>query len=94
MHMHRKKRIELIIEAPLLRSVIGRLERRGISGYSVLPVLAGLGREGRWESSGLVGDAGRMVALICIIDPAACDGVIEDIYAPVSYTHLTLPTIA
>jgi PII-like signaling protein len=81
MQMHRKKRIEIIIEAPLLRSVISRLERHRVKGYSVLPVLAGLGHEGRWESSGLVGDAGRMVALICIVDPAECEGVTKDIHA-------------
>jgi nitrogen regulatory protein PII len=81
MRMHRKKRIEIIIEAPLLRRVIARLEGRRVNGYSVLPVLSGLGQEGRWEASGLIGDAGRMVALICIVDPAECDGVMEDIYS-------------
>jgi PII-like signaling protein len=93
MQLHRKKRVEIIIEAPLLRRLVGKLERRRVSGYSVLPVLSGSGHEGRWESTGLVGDAGRMVALICILDPAECATLIDEIY-PLIASQIGIVSIA
>lgn len=93
MKLHRKKRIEIIIEAPLLRRVVNSLEARRVNGYSVLPVLSGFGHEGRWEATGLVGDAGRMLALVCIVDPAECDGLIEDIY-PLIASQIGILSIA
>lgn len=80
MQLHRKKRIEIFIEAPLLRRLVGMLEARGVSGYSVLPVLSGFGHEGHWEATGSIGDAGRMVALVCIVDPSESGPLMEDIY--------------
>ena len=43
MQTHLKKRIDLIIEMPLLRRVTERFDQAGVSGYSVLPVIAGRG---------------------------------------------------
>ncbi len=81
MELHRKKRVEIIIEAPLLRRLVSKLELRGVSGYSVLPVLSGFGHEGHWEATGSIGDAGRMVAVICILDAAECGALLDDIYS-------------
>ncbi|RED37444.1 hypothetical protein BJ123_10718 [Rhodopseudomonas thermotolerans] len=46
MQTHLKKRVEIFIEAPLLRRVVARFDSLRVSGYSVLPVLAGNGHEG------------------------------------------------
>lgn len=80
MKTYAKKRIDIIIEAPLLRRVIERLEASQVSGYSVFPVLAGRGHEGSWEANGLVGDSGRMAAVMCIVDASELDGLLEDIF--------------
>jgi PII-like signaling protein len=70
MQMHAKKRIEIILEAPSLRRLTDLLERLAVSGYTVLPVIAGNGRTGPWSEAGQVSEAERMVCVICIVDPA------------------------
>jgi hypothetical protein len=40
MEMYPKKRIEVIVEAPLLPRVAARLDDMKVSGYSILPVVA------------------------------------------------------
>jgi hypothetical protein len=55
MDMHRKKRIEIILEAPAMNRLSAALEAAGVTGYTVLPVLAGKGKTGAWTRDGLVG---------------------------------------
>lgn len=74
-----KKKIELIIEAPALKNVVRAFEKRKIIGYTVFPVLAGSGHEGRWDSSGAVGDTGRMNCVICVLDESELDSLMVDI---------------
>lgn len=83
MQMHLKKRIDLIIEMPLVRRVTERLERAGVSGYSVLPVIAGAGRSGAWSADGLIGEAGHMAAIVCIVDAGKVDAVLDQVFAVV-----------
>ena len=59
MLMHPKKRIEVIIEAPLVERLLAVLDAQQVSGYTVLPALGGRGRGGRWRRDGLVGEAGH-----------------------------------
>ena len=48
------------------------LERAGVTGFTVLPVLGGSGRSGRWTREGQVGRQG-MVAVVCLIRPERLD---------------------
>lgn len=84
MEMHRKKRIEIILEAPAMNRLSTALEAAGVTGYTVLPVLAGKGKTGAWTRDGLVGGAGAMVCVICITDPTRVDLVLERIMAVLS----------
>ena len=84
MQTHPKKRIEIIIEAPLRRRLIEQLERSSVTGYSVLPVLAGRGLDGEWSCDGQVGDAASMLAIVCITDLAKADEVLENVFSVVS----------
>lgn len=84
MEMHRKKRIEIILEAPALNRLSAALEAAGVTGYTVLPVLAGKGKTGAWTRDGLVGGAGAMVCVICITDPSRVETVTERIMAVLS----------
>ncbi|MBY0530545.1 MAG: transcriptional regulator [Xanthobacteraceae bacterium] len=74
-----KKRIEVIIEAPALKKVVQAFDSRKIIGHTIFPVLAGSGHEGRWDAAGLIGDTGRMVSVMCVLDPAELDAVMIDI---------------
>ena len=58
------------------------LEKAGVSGFTVLPVLGGSGRSGRWSRDGQVGRAG-MVAVICLIRPERLDGLLDAAFAVV-----------
>jgi nitrogen regulatory protein PII len=78
---HLKKRIEIILEAPALHRLTDRLNQAGVTGYTIVPVLAGSGREGTWSAEGLAGDAGRLVMVISIVDAAKADAVLERVYS-------------
>ena len=80
MDTHRKKRLEIVIEAPLVDRLLGLLDRADVTGYTVMPALAGRGREGTWRREGLVTEAGRMVVVMTVIDPTRVDAVLEQIY--------------
>jgi len=80
MRTHPKKRLEIVIESPLLRRVIGLIEGADVSGYSVLSVVAGNGHSGRWEATGLVSEAGKMFAVVCILDEKELDLLLSAIY--------------
>jgi nitrogen regulatory protein PII len=73
---HHAKRVEIIIEAPMEGRLTGALEKAGVSGFTILPVLGGSGRSGRWTREGQVGRAG-MVAVICLIRPDRLDALLE-----------------
>ncbi|HXI06530.1 MAG: DUF190 domain-containing protein [Bradyrhizobium sp.] len=81
MQTHPKKRIDLIIEMPLLRRITELFDKAGVSGYSVLPVIAGRGHSGSWSAEGQVSEVGQMAAIICIVDAAKLDGVLDEIFA-------------
>ena len=83
MQTHPKKRIDIIIEMPLLGRITDCFDKAGVSGYSVLPVIAGSGRSGSWSAGGQVSSVGQMAALICIIDAGKVDDVLAQVFAVV-----------
>jgi hypothetical protein len=85
MQTHPKKRIEDIIEAPLMRRVMRCLDHGEVSGYSVMSITAGRGRGGSWSADDQVGEAGQMVALVCITDASKVDEILDLIFAVVSH---------
>jgi len=80
MKTYPKKRIEIIIEAPLSRRMTEQLDRAGVTGYSIIPLLGGKGLSGSWSSDGQIGRASGMIAIICITDAALADAVLEQIF--------------
>jgi PII-like signaling protein len=84
MKTYPKKRIEIMVEAPLMRRVLSILDDQGVSGYTVLPALAGRGKDGSWDRDGLVGRAGAVVQVLCIVDASRVDAMLEPLFALVS----------
>lgn len=82
MQTHDAKRVEIIIEAPMETRLTDALEMAGVRGFTVLPVLGGAGRSGRWTREGQVGREG-MVAVICLIRPERLDALLEAVFAVV-----------
>ncbi len=83
MQTHPAKRVEIIIESPMERRLKAAIEGTGVSGYTVLPVLGGSGRSGRWSREGQVSRAGGMVAVVCIIRPERLEGLLQAAFAVV-----------
>jgi len=91
MEMHTAKRVEIMIEAPLEKRLTAALEKAGVTGFTVLPVLGGSGRSGRWSREGQVGRAG-MVAVICLIRPERLDPLLDAAFAVVE-PHIGLVSV-
>ena len=84
MKTYPKKRLSIIIEAPFMKRLLDILDRLDVPGYTVLPALAGKGKEGSWSRDTLSSDAGRMVQVLCVLDAeqvhdvlTAVSGVLE-----------------
>ncbi len=84
MQTYPKKRIEIMVEEPLMSRLIALLDELGVGGYTVLPAIAGRGHDGAWHRDGLVGRAGSLVQIVCILDEARVDAVLEPLFEIVS----------
>ncbi|MEM6421202.1 MAG: transcriptional regulator [Pseudomonadota bacterium] len=93
MQTHDAKRVAIIIEAPMQRRLTDALIEAGVTGFSILPVLGGSGRSGRWSSEGMVGRAGGMVQVVCIIRPDRLDGLLDAVFAVVD-RHIGVVTVS
>ena len=80
MQMHAAKRVEITIEAPMEGRLTAALEKAGVTGFTVLPVLGGSGRSGRWTREGQVGRSG-MVQVVCLIRPERLDALVDEFLA-------------
>jgi len=80
MERHRKKRIEMIVEAPLENRLVDLLDQLSVKGYTVIPAISGRGQDGVWRREGLVSDAGQMIVLVCIVDPSRAEDVVDRLY--------------
>jgi hypothetical protein len=76
MKTHPKKKLEFVLPGSLQRPLIDLIEKNGAPGYTVLPVQAGKGRDGTWESGHATGAFG-MVAVVAICDAATADRIAE-----------------
>lgn len=81
---HHKKRLEIVVELPVLNRLLDLLDHLAVTGYTVIPALAGRGVEGSWRREGLVTEAGRMVVVFCILDDTRVPEVLEQVYALIS----------
>lgn len=81
MKTYPKKRIDIMVERPLLERVLALLDQQGVGGYTVLPAMAGRGRDGSWHRDGLVGRAGSVVLVFCILDESRIEQVLTPLFA-------------
>ncbi len=93
MQTHRATRIEIIIELPALKALARQLDRSGVTGYSVLPILAGQGRSGAWTRDGEISAAGGMVMVVAVVANERAEAVLESIFEVVS-RHIGLVSLS
>ncbi len=93
MQTHHATRIEIFIELPALKRLSRQLDDSGVTGYSVLPVLAGQGRSGAWTREGEVSAAGGMVMVVAVVASERADSVLESVFEVVS-RHIGLVSVS
>lgn len=77
--MHEKQRIELIVERMAYKRACRVLEDSGLTGYTVLPALAGSGGRTQWRRDSDISASRDMVVIISIGDAPKVEKAIEDI---------------
>ncbi|MFN7001964.1 MAG: DUF3240 family protein [Roseinatronobacter sp.] len=77
MQTHKAKRVEITIEAVMEQRLTDALERAEVTGFTILPVMGGSGRSGRWSREGQVSRAAGMVVVVCIIRPERLDALLD-----------------
>lgn len=71
-----RKKLEIIVEASLLRRVEQLLDDAGVRGWTVLPSLEGHGSGGDWSSGDFVpGQEKRLI--LAVASSAVADGVLD-----------------
>jgi nitrogen regulatory protein PII len=93
MKTHQAKRVAIIIEAPMRRRLEEAFSAAGVTGYTVVPVLGGSGRSGRWSSEGQVGLSGGMVQFISIIRAERLDALLDAAFDLVE-NHIGVVTVS
>lgn len=85
-----RKRIEILVDSPLVRRVTAAIDMAGISGWSVLPVTSGSGREGRWHEERVTGADKSLI--LSIASPEKASALAEAL-APILTSHGLLLTM-
>ncbi len=65
METHLRKKLDIIVEAPLERRVVALLEEQEVRGYTIMPCLAGKGADGAWQQ-GEISEALSMRLIVVI----------------------------
>lgn len=79
LNLVQRKKLEIIVEAPLLNHILDVFDRAAVTGYTVVPTLAGCGRRGPWRE-GQLSNVGRMIMVICITDESRMQQVLEPVH--------------
>jgi hypothetical protein len=85
-----RKRIEILVDTPLVRTVTSAIDKCEITGWTVLPVTAGSGRDGPWREERVTGSDKSLVLTIASGQKAA---LLADALAPILGSHGLLLTM-
>jgi PII-like signaling protein len=85
-----RKRIEILVDSPLVRRVTDAIDKARITGWTVLPVTSGSGRDGRWREERVTGTDKSLVLTIASAEKAE---VLVEAMAPMLSTHGLLLTM-
>ena len=77
--MHDKRRLEIIVERMALTRAGNILESAGLTGYTVLPAMAGFGNDSHWRSEGDLSTTQDMVVVVAIGDNQKVERALKDL---------------
>ncbi|MFM9853621.1 MAG: P-II family nitrogen regulator [Sphingomonadaceae bacterium] len=87
-----RKRIEILVDSPLVPKIVELIEAAAISGWSQTYVDAGGGRDGQWQTGELTGAAAKSI-VIAIASEASAERLIDQL-APILDSYRLLLTIS
>lgn len=71
-----RRRIEILVDAPLLKPVLELLRTAGATGYTVLPTLKGEGLSGGWTDD-QISSAEAKVMVLAVAEAATAERLLE-----------------
>lgn len=77
---YQKKRLSIIIEMPYLKRLLHKLEDMDVPGYTVLPAIAGSGRNSNWRADSLSSDTGQMAQVVLVVDEDYIERILDEVY--------------
>ncbi|MDO9487260.1 MAG: hypothetical protein Q7J32_02720 [Sphingomonadaceae bacterium] len=80
-----RRKLEILVDAPLVRRITAAAEAAGVSGYTLLPTLGGAGHGGRWSDDQVTG-ADAKVMFVTVTDEARA-AALTDALAPLLESH-------
>jgi PII-like signaling protein len=86
-----RKRIEILVDTPLVPRIVRQIKAAGISGWSLIHVDSGGGREGEWQHDDVTGASAKTIILAIAGDAKAKQLV--DTLAPMLDSHGLLLTV-
>jgi hypothetical protein len=78
------KRIEIVIETPMVPALMGILQRLDVPGYTLVPDVRGAGDRGVRRGDDLSGESSNSLVLIACDDPAIVENLLEAVRALLS----------
>ena len=85
-----RKRIEILADQAQVKRVTAIIDQVGITGWTVLPVTSGRGREGRWREERVLGTDKNVIVTIASMENA--DALAEAL-VPILSSHGLLLTM-
>ena len=79
--MHKKRRLELIVERMALTRACKILEQANLQGYTVVNAVSGFGGKTHWQSEGDLSTAQDMMVVISIGDEEKIDRALRDLHS-------------
>lgn len=80
-----RRKIEVLVDSPLVRRVTQTADQVGVTGYTILPTLGGAGRGGRWSDDQVSG-ADAKVLFVTVTSQAKAEAF-TDALAPLLESH-------
>jgi nitrogen regulatory protein PII len=71
------KKLEIVVDGEQLGAVKDALSEAGVSGYTILGNVSGLGHHGRHEGRLLFDDVGTQAMVVTVVPEDALDGVLD-----------------
>jgi PII-like signaling protein len=81
-----RKRIEVLVDKPLLRRIKALAADSGIIGYTVLPTLEGNGAQGEWQDERVSGGVSSKVIFLTLVSEDKASDFLDRI-EPILQSH-------